>query len=139
MTVALANTPPTAVPVDAQYLAFETGFLLPLVSAQTITATGTTAAFALPYIAVAGKARLVVNISAISGTSAGLATNLFETVDGTNYNSTAVLTIASQTATGTYWSSAASGPIYNQAQLSFTVVGTTPSITFSAWLVAWNR
>lgn len=141
MTVALANTPPTAVPVDAQYLAFETGFLLPIVIGASVTASGNTAVFSLPYITVGGKAKLILNISGLTGgSSPGLAVSFNESVDnGTSYNSSAALSIASQTANGTYYSAVATGPIFNAGQLQFTVVGGPSALVASVWLAAWNR
>lgn len=142
MAVTLASTPPTVVGVDNGYFNFETGYVTELVAAQTIASatTTTTAVFTVPYITVASKAKLILNISALTGTATpGLAVSYFESADGTTFNSTAALTIASQTATGTYWSAAATNPVFNQGQLSFTVVGTTPSVTFSVWLAVWNK
>lgn len=140
MTVALANTPPTPIQVDGQYLANETGYLLPLVSAQTVIASANTAVFSVPYIAVGGKARLILNISGLTGgTSPSLAVTYNESVDGTTFNSTAVLSIAAQTANGTYWSTAASGPVFNSGELQFTVTGAPTALVASAWLAVWNR
>lgn len=142
MAVTLASTPPTPLPVDAQWVSFEIGYTVPLVNAQTINSatTTTTAAFTVPYIAVGAKAKLVLNIATLTGTATpGLAVNYFESLDGVNFNPSAALSIASQTATGTYWSSAATAPVFNGGQLSFTVVGTTPSVTFSVWLAVWNK
>jgi hypothetical protein len=139
--VALANTPPVPAPVDSQYPAFQTGYIIPLISAATITASNTTNAFTLPYISVNAKSKLIVNVTAVSGTSTpGVTVNYFESPDGgTSYNATAALTSGALTATGEVWSSAAAGPIFNVGQLGFTVTGTTPSITFSVWLAVWNR
>lgn len=139
-TVALAATPPIPSSADGQYVSNEIGYSILLVSAQTLTTatTITTPTFTIPYMTATGKVKMVLEVSAISGASAGIAVSYFETVDGTNFNSTAALAIASQTATGAYWSAVATGPVFNQGQLSFTTAG-TPNVTFSVYLVVWNK
>ena len=135
MTLAIGSP----MPVDQLYPSFETGYLLPIVTAQTLTATAQSAFVTLPYITVTGKARLIVDITAISGTSASLTVAFNESPDGATVNPTAVLTTAALTATGEVWVAAPTGPVFNEGQFSFTVAGTTPSVTFSAWLAVWNR
>lgn len=122
--------------------AFPDGYLETLVSAQPITVTDTTAFFALPYLTASGKVKLVVNISALSGgSSPTLTVNFYESVDGgATYNSAAALTSGSLNAVGVTFSSAASGPVYPQGRLGFTIGGTgTPTFTTSVYLAAWNR
>lgn len=139
MAITLSGALPSPAHVDSNYVSYEVGYVAQLVSGQVSTASDTSAYFSLPYIGVTAKARLILEITAISGSSAGLAVAFAESIDGVGYNSTAVATIASQVATGTYWSSAVSGPIFNGGQIASTVVGTTPSITWNLYLAVWNK
>lgn len=137
MPATLTNS---SVPVDTLYPAFETGFLTTLVSGITLTATASTSIFQLPYICVGAKARLIVNVSAITGgTSPSVTVAYNESIDGVTINPTAALTTAALSATGEVWVAAASGPIFNQGQLTFTIAGAPTGITLSAWLAVWNR
>lgn len=140
MTVALA---PVNAPTDANIGAFQDGYTQTLVSAQTVTATDTTANFTLPYIGAAAKAKMVVVITgAPAGTSPTLQVDFFESVDGgTTFNGTAALTSgAGLNAAGATWSAAATAPMYNQGHLKFTVGGTGgPSFVVSVYIVVWNR
>lgn len=136
MAVTLLNSPTH---VDGLYTAYETGFGLQLVSAYTITATDSTGIFSFPYVSLTGKARLIVDITAVSGASASLTVAYQESVDGVSLNPTPALTTSALTATGVTWVASASGPIFNTGQLTCTVAGTTPSVTFSAWLAVWNK
>jgi hypothetical protein len=136
MTLAIGSP----LPVDQLYPAFESGYMLPIVSAQTLTATAQSAFVNLPYIGVGAKARLIVNLTAISGSGTPSLTVAYnESPDGVSLNPSAVLTTAALTAVGEVWAAAVAGPIFNQGQFSFTVAGTTPSVTFSAWLAVWMR
>lgn len=136
MTLSIANINS---PVDQLYPAFETGFVTSIVQAQTITATANSGILQLPYMCVGGKVRLVVNVTAISGTTPTLTVAYQESVDGVTLNPTAAFTSAALSATGVTWVAAATGPVFNTGEFTFTVGGTTPSVTFSAWLVGWNR
>lgn len=137
MTLSLVNT---SAPVDQLYPAFETGFVYTLLTGQTLTATANSGILTLPYMCVGGKVRLVVDITAITGTSPTLTVAYNESIDGVTLNPTAALTTAALNATGVTWVAAATEPVYNQGEFSFTVGGTgSPSVTFSVWLAAWNR
>lgn len=141
MAVALAASPLVTTSVDNGYFNYETGYLTQLVAAQSVITTGTTAVFSVPYIAVGGKARLILNISGLTGgTSPSLAVTYNESADGgTTYNSTAAISIAAQTANGTYYSTAATGPVFNTGQLQFTVTGAPSALVASVYLAVWNR
>lgn len=139
MAITLSTALPSPAHVDAQYQSYEVGYVAQLVAGQVSTASDTSAYFALPYITLGAKARLILEITAITGSGAGLAVAFAESVDGTGYNSTSALTIASQTATGTYWEAAVSGPLFNAGQVISTVVGTSPSITWNLYLAVWNK
>jgi len=136
MAVPLLNSPSH---VDGLYTAYGTGFGLQLVNAYTITATDNTGIFSFPYVSALGKIRLIVSVTAISGASASLTVAYQESVDGVTLNPTPALTTSALTATGETWVAAATGPIYNTGELVCTVAGTTPSVTFSAWLAVWNK
>lgn len=127
-------------PVDANSINFQDGFNATIVSAAAITVTDSTAVFQLPFMNANGKVKLVVEISALSGgTSPTLTVTYQETVDGTNFNA-AALTSGSLNATGNTWSAVASGPVFNQGKLVFTVGGTgSPTFTVSVSMVAWNK
>lgn len=114
-------------------------FNQPLLSSQVITASGNAGVLALPQILSAAKARLVVVASAVSGTTPSLTLNLFESVDGTNFNGSAALTSGAITANGTTYTALVNGPFYPQMQVAYTVSGTTPSFTLSAYLLVWNK
>lgn len=139
MTVALASA---TAPTDANLGSYLDGWVQTLVAAQPITVTDNTPYFSLPYMAVGGKVKLVVNISALTGgSSPTLTVALAESIDGgTSYNGTAALTTSALNATGVTYTSAASGPVFAGGRLSFTIGGTgTPTFTTSVFLVAWNR
>lgn len=131
----LANTPDTA-----NIGAFSDGYVQTLISAATTTATDTTAVLTLPYLSVNAKAKLVVVVTALSGTSPTIQADYFESADGTNFNGTAAVTSGSISATGTTWGAVNSGPVFNQGRIKITIGGTgSPSATYSVYLVAWNR
>jgi len=139
MAVTLASS---TAPVDGNVGAYLDGWVQTLVSAQPITVTDTTAYFTLPYMAVGGKVKLVVNISALTGGSSPTLTVAYaESIDGgATYNGTAALTTTALNATGITYTAVASGPVFNGGRLSFTVGGTgTPTFTTSVYMVAWNR
>ena len=140
MAVTLANSPLVTTSVDNGYFNYETGYVTQLVAAQSVIASANTAVFSVPFITVIGKARLILNISGLTGgTSPTLAVTYNESVDGTTFNGTAVISIAAQNANGTYFSSAVAGPIFNSGQLQFTVTGAPTALVASVWLAAWNK
>jgi hypothetical protein len=77
--------------------------------------------------------RLVVNITAISGTSPTIAFSLSDSADNTTFAAVSGMTIAAQNAIGTYSVSTAGPlPVRRYVALGTTVTGTTPSVTFNA-------
>jgi hypothetical protein len=125
--------------IDVNPETYPDGFASTLVAAQVVTATDTTADLVLPYMSPVGKQKIVVVVSAASGTSPTLTVDYLETLDGVNYNGTAALTSGSITTTGVTWSAVASGPVWQHGRLRFTVGGTTPSFTVSVYVVSFNR
>jgi hypothetical protein len=139
MTVALtlANNS-----IDANIGAFQDAYVQTLLSGASVTATDNTPYFTLPYMTVASKVKLIVNITALTGgTSPTLTVGLFESVDGgTSYNPTAALTTTALAATGVVYTAVAAGVVYPAGRLGLTVGGTgSPTFTVSAFLAVWNR
>lgn len=105
---------------------------LQLVSSQTITAAGNTAALSLDNHAMGTGLYAQVNITARSGTAPSLTVNIQQSPDGVSWTTTDTFTAITNVGV----SDRAVEVRAEHARLSWTVTGTTPSFTSTVALWA---
>lgn len=78
------------------------------------------------------QVRLVLDVTAVAGTTPSMVVVIEESHDGVNYNPTAVDTFPAVTAAGRTYRTIPTGTLFGQFfRARWTITGTTPSFTFS--------
>lgn len=107
-----------------------TGTRNTVVTSAARTASGNSGA--LTHYGAATTLRCQLDVTAVSGTSPSLTVLVEDTLDGTNYNT--IGTFAAKTAVGREVINITT-PFSDTLRVSWTITGTTPSLTFSVVIV----